>query len=155
MANGWRRGFSMLVALAFLPAVSSGCAAQSPVATAPAVRLTADIAEYSPLMSSAFGIHISAAGPDGQPVEGDWTATWGQFCMAARDGAGWKISEPGQEWEGASDIWWQFSPELPINGEMPSAVSIWFNGGGGSATLLLEKAGPMTLRVSGTDTAQR
>ena len=115
------------------------------------MTLTTDVDLYSPAMSSAIGIHIFAKGPGGKPIEGHWTATWGQFCTASQtaDG-GWKISAPQSEWDGASDIWWQFSSTPNPNGEMPSAVSIWFNGPGG-ATLLLVKSGPMTLQVSGTD----
>lgn len=132
------------------PTGSAGQTGSTAPATAGGVTLKTDIDLYTPSMSSAFGIHIFATDSGGNPVKGNWTATWGQFCTATQDN-GWKISEPKAEWDDASDIWWQFSTVPNPNGEMPSAVSVYFNGGGGGQTLLLEKCGPMTLKVSGTD----
>jgi hypothetical protein len=149
-----------LTLVALLCGCTAGTTGQGPVGTPPATTagcatvLTTDINLYSPLMSSAFGIHIFATDGNGNPVKGKWTATWGQFCTAKQEnGDGWKIGEGKAEWDGASDIWWQFSTTPNPNGEMPSAVSVYFNGGGAGQTLLLEKAGPMTVKVSGSDAA--
>lgn len=147
------------IAVLLIAAALCGCAAgiavtgpATPPSTAGIVSLSTDIDVYSPLMSSAFGIHILAEDGNGNPVKGNWTATWGQFCTAEQVSEGsWKVGDAKETWEDASDIWWQFSSKPNPNGEMPSAVSVYFSGGGMTQTLLLEKCGPMTLKVSGAD----
>ena len=155
-----RSATARILALAMacsLAASLSGCLASpaaSPGATgtalpsctaAPLVPLSTDITRYSPLMSSAFGIHIYAKDLNGNPVKGNWTATWGQFCTASDEGGSWKIEEGKAAWDGVSDIWWQFPPS---GGVTPSTITITFSSGIGNQSLLLEKTDDISVKVS-------
>jgi hypothetical protein len=102
-------------------ALATGTSAASP-AIVGSVTLTASPSRYSPLMSSAFGIHITAADAQGNPVEGDWTASWGYFLPATElEGGAWQIGDPQDKVKNSSEAYWSF-----MSSDVPDTIQVRF-----------------------------
>ena len=109
------------------PDVVMPLASTSPTANPIVITLTTDIQKYSPLMSSAFGIHIFAKDGAGNPIKGKWTTNWGVFIPASITDGGYKLSDPVKEVSDAADAYWSFNTEVDSNTGEPMPQTILVN----------------------------
>jgi hypothetical protein len=114
-----------------------------------AITITAAPSRYSPLLSSAFGIHLTAADAQGNPVAGTWTASWGRFVTGVETAGGtWDIGDPQPEARDTAQIYWTF-----IEQDIPDIIEVRYEREGRVTVLLLKKdpEHEYFVRVAGPD----